>query len=127
QLPLPNPRPGAIVTSMGATPEVILPSDRKFGLTFSVLLGLLGAWAAWRSHGSLAIGSATLAMSFLLAAILAPPLLHPLNRAWMALGAVLSRVVSPLVMGIVFFLLVTPTALVGRALGRDELRLRPDS
>jgi hypothetical protein len=50
-----------------------------------------------------------------------PRLLHPLNRAWLALGRVLHRVVSPLVMGAIFFLCVTPTGWIMRFLGKDLL------
>lgn len=53
-----------------------------------------------------------------------PPLLAPLNRAWSRLGLLLGRLVSPLVLAILFYGLITPVALLARWFGRDELRLR---
>jgi Saxitoxin biosynthesis operon protein SxtJ len=68
------------------------------------------------------------AAAFALVAVIRPGLLHPLNRAWLALGRLLHRVVSPLVMGAVFFLCVTPVAWIMRLRGKDVLSLarRPD-
>jgi len=51
-------------------------------------------------------------------------LLTPLNKAWMKLGDLLGKVISPIVLGIIFFVLLAPVALVTRLLGRDELRLK---
>ncbi len=59
----------------------------------------------------------------LVALVLRPQILHPLNRAWLALGRLLHRVVSPLVMGAIFFLCVTPTAWIMRLRGKDVLSL----
>ena len=50
----------------------------------------------------------------------------PLNRAWMRFGLLLHKIVNPVIMGLVFFLTVTPTALIMRALGKDPLRRRLD-
>ena len=50
--------------------------------------------------------------------------LAPLNKAWAALGQILGRLVSPIVLGLIFFCLITPVALIGRIGGRDQLRLK---
>jgi hypothetical protein len=52
--------------------------------------------------------------------------LAPLNRLWFRFGMILHAIVSPLVLGLIFYLVVTPTALLLRAIGKDPLRLRPD-
>lgn len=102
-------------------------SDRSFGYVFAVVFALIGLFPLWRLDvprwWSLAI-----AAGFAVFAALFPHLLHPLNRAWLAFGKLLHRVVSPLVMGAVFFLAVTPTALIMRLRGHDLLlrRWRPD-
>ena len=98
-----------------------LPSDRSFGLTFAVILALAGLWLAWKAspYAPAAFGVAAL---FLLAALLLPRALHPLNVAWMGLAQLLNRVVSPLVMGLIYFGLLTPVAAVLRWRGRDLLR-----
>lgn len=102
-----------------------LPSNRIFGLFFTgvfAVLGLYGFWVVWPPI----LNKVFLTVSIILAAVtlLRPPLLNPLNRAWYQLGLFLGRVVSPIVLGILFFLLITPVALVIRIAGRDALRLR---
>jgi hypothetical protein len=102
-------------------------SDRSFGYVFAIVFALIGLFPLWRLEAprwwSLAI-----AAGFALAAALFPHVLHPLNRAWLAFGRLLHRIVSPLVMGAVYFLAVTPTGLIMRLRGRDllSLRRRPD-
>lgn len=102
-------------------------SDRAFGFVFAIVFALIGAFPLVRLDAprwwSLAI-----ALAFALLGTLVPHILHPLNRAWLAFGRLLHRIVSPLVMGAIFFLAVTPTALIMRLRGRDllSLRRRPD-
>lgn len=102
-----------------------LPNDRSFGFTFTVVLVLAGAWLSWKEsqYAPAAFGVAAL---FMLAALALPKVLHPLNAAWMRFGGLLNRIVSPLVMGVIFFALVTPLATVLRMCGRDVLRRRFD-
>ena len=90
-----------------------MPSDRKFGWTFAVLFVLVGAL----SHPWLiALGAL-----FALVTVTRAELLAPLKRAWMKLGELLNRVVSPLVMAVIFFVVFMPVALFMRAIGRDAL------
>ena len=101
-----------------------LPPDRNFGLTMAaaaiVLAVLLGRSGRMVPAALLAGLAAVLAVL----AILKPGLLASLNRGWMMLGKAIGRVVSPIVLAILFFGLLTPMALLMRAFGRDELRLR---
>ncbi len=101
------------------------PSDRSFGITFAVVLALIGLLPLWRNHPvrwwALAIGAAFLIVSFTKASIL-----HQPNRLWMGLAMILNRIMSPIVMGLVFFLAVLPTSLIMRMLGKDPMRLRFD-
>ncbi len=107
----------------GAAPTT--PSDRSVGLLFATVSALAALYVGFRLS-SPAGGAAlsALCVALLLVAWRAPALLAPLNRAWMALGHLLGRIVSPIVLGAIFFLVITPVALVGRWRGRDELRLR---
>lgn len=97
-------------------------SDRGFGVVFTVVLAVVGVWPL--VHGA-APRWWSLAMSalFLAIALVVPRLLGPLNRAWLAFGRLLHRVVSPLVMGLVFFLVVTPIGWLMRLAGKDVLSL----
>jgi len=97
-----------------------LPSDRSFGFTFTAVFALVGAWMAWKSRPYFAIPLGASGL-FLLAALALPRVLHPLNVAWMRLALVLNRIVSPVVMGVIYFGVLTPVATAMRWRGRDVL------
>ena len=108
--------------------KVVAGSDRSFGLVFAgvfVLVALLpaihGAPVRW---WALIVAAAFAAVAFFV-----PRILHPLNRAWFALGLLLHHVVNPVVMALMFYGAILPMALLLRALGKDLLRLKrePDS
>ncbi len=103
-----------------------MPSERSFGFLFAVIFVLLASygWLLKQWGQAILFGLVGVAACFGFSAILAPRLLAPLNRAWFQLGQLLGKVVSPIVLGAIFFLLLTPVALVTRAFGRDELRLK---
>jgi predicted membrane metal-binding protein len=103
-----------------------LPRDRSFGLTFAIILGIVGAWMLWKAS-RYAPAVLAVAGAFLLLGLAIPRVLHPLNVAWMWLGGLLNRIVSPIVMGAIFFGLLTPLAAVLRLRGRDVLQRRFDS
>lgn len=107
-------------------PQIALPSDRSFGLTFAVVFALIGAWALWKSSIYSTVLLAV-AAAFLLVALVFPRLLHPLNVVWMRFGMLLNRVVSPIVMGVIFFGMLSPMAAVFRLRGRDVLQRRIDA
>jgi len=103
----------------------VLPQNRTFGLVFTGIFFLLAAYN-W-SKDSAPIYSLTfggLAIVFLLTTVIAPKILAPLNKAWYQLGLLLGRVVSPLVLGVLFFIVITPVALFMRLIGRDALRIK---
>jgi hypothetical protein len=84
---------------------------------------LIGIWPFVHEH-SPRLWALLLACGFLLGALLAPSLLRRLNLLWMRLGLLLQMIVTPLVMGVVFFGVLTPMSLILRGLGRDPLRLK---
>lgn len=86
---------------------------------------LVGAYASWFGLGW-QIWPWGLAGLLALMALLLPRALAPFNRAWMRFGALLGRIVSPLVMGLIYFLLVTPIAWLARSFGADPMRRRFD-
>ncbi len=100
-------------------------SDRGFGFVFTVVFALVGLWPLTGASGvrgwALAVALAILAVS-----LACPSLLAPFNWVWMRFGLLLHRIVNPLVMALVFYLAVTPTALIMRLLGKDLLNRRFD-
>jgi hypothetical protein len=105
------------------------PSGEKhFGLLFSFCFSLLAAHFYWKAAiVSVSIVAALAGIVFLFFALFKPVLLGPLNRTWHRLGVALGRIVSPMVLGAIFFFLLTPIAMLMRAFGRDVLRLHSRS
>ena len=100
-------------------------SERTLGLVFAAFFLIIGCLPL--SHAGAVRGWAiAVAAASLATALLRPSLLAPLNRLWTWVGLLLHRVVSPLVLGALFFLVVTPVGLLMRARGKDPLRLRLD-
>ena len=101
------------------------PSERKFGFLFALIFGGLSVYAYYRSwHQTAVVASSVMGGMVLLLALYSPQALAPFNKAWFWLGQAMGRIVSPIVLGIIFFLLITPTAIAARLLGRDELRMK---
>jgi hypothetical protein len=104
---------------------VKLGSDRGFGLVFTVVFVIVGGIAMWR-ESSLALTWFGASAAVFGVSLAAPRLLRPLNRVWHQIGLALGRVTTPVVLALLFFLVVTPTGLVARMLGKDRLGLKPD-
>ncbi len=102
--------------------EVQAGSERSFGIVFTVVFAIVGALPLW-SGGPVRFWALAVAALFLIAAFAAPRLLRPLNLLWFRFGLMLHAVVNPLVMGLLFFLTVTPIALIMRLMGKDPLHL----
>lgn len=105
--------------------ESPLPSNYSFGMLFVAVFALVGSYVWWRG-GSLHPWWFGLSASTLVVTLLAPGLLAPLNRAWMRLASILNTIVSPIVLGIMFFGVFAPTGIVMRLAGRDAMRRRRD-
>lgn len=100
---------------------VTLPTDRKFGFVFVVVF-LLAAFSLYRHGHSLYWLFIGLAALTLLIALVKPGLLRPANKAWMALGLLLSKIVTPVVLAVLFFVIFSPIGLIMKAFGRDAMR-----
>jgi Saxitoxin biosynthesis operon protein SxtJ len=104
----------------GPAPE---SSDRSFGFVFAVVFCIIGCWPLLYGE-PLRWWALAVAAVFAVLALIRPQLLHLLNLAWLAFGRLLHRIVSPLVMGMLFFAAVTPTGWLMRLRGRDILSLK---
>lgn len=98
---------------------------RRFALTLAIAFGVIAAIAFWRERRATAFATATISTLLLLSALLMPGRLEPVERAWMRLGHTISRVTTPIFMGIVYFLILTPAGLVRRIAGANSLVHRP--
>lgn len=108
--------------------EVKGSSNRFFGLTFFVVFLVIALWLLLK-HGSVHLPTFGISIGFLAISLLFPALLGPLNRAWLKFGALLHSITSPIILGVMFYLVITPIGLLMRLAGKDLLRLKfdPDS
>jgi polyferredoxin len=104
--------------------EVKLPSNRKFGFFFTIIFALIAAYFIYSMKITWAYTFIAAALIFLVISLIKSDALLPLNKLWIRFGLMLGMIVSPLVLGVIFFGLVTPYGVVMRLFGRDELRLK---
>ena len=105
--------------------EVRRASDRSFGFVFAVAFLAVALFPL--AHGrEVRWWAVVLSLAFFAVGLMRPALLAPLNRLWFRFGLLLGRVTNPLVMGLVFFLVITPMAVIMRMRRKDPLRLRLD-
>ena len=100
-------------------------SNRSFGFVFTIVFALVGVWPLLDSR-SPRLWALVVAGVFLLLALAMPVLLAPLNRLWTRLAELLQKIVSPIVLGFLFFIGLMPIGLLMRLLGNDLLRLKTD-
>jgi hypothetical protein len=105
-------------------PHKDLPSNNKFGTVFTAIFFAAMAYFFLEGHIKSAIAIAPLAIFFLFATATSSKLLTLPNYLWYSFGVTVGKLFSPITLAIIFFLLITPLAIVMKLLGRDELRLK---
>ena len=103
--------------------EIKIGSNRSFGVVFFVVFLLIALYPII-NNGEIRIWSLITSIIFLILGLLNSKFLNPLNKLWFKFGIVLGKIISPLIMGIIFFLVVTPTGLIMRLLRKDILNLK---
>ena len=106
--------------------NIKIGSNKSFGIVFFLFFLIVGIFPLLNNE-DIRIWSIILSIIFLILGLLNAPILSPLNRAWFKFGILLGNFVSPIVMGLVFFIVVTPTALIMRALGKNLLSLKKNN
>ena len=96
-------------------------SNKSFGILFFVVFFLYGIWPILSSN-EIRIWSLSMGIIFLILGLLNSKLLTPFHNLWLKLGTLLGRIVSPIVMFLVYFFFITPLAVIVRLLGKDLLR-----
>ena len=105
--------------------KIKISSNRSFGLLFFVIFLIVSLWPLTH-EGSIRIWSVIISAVFLILGLINSRLLTPLNVFWFKFGMILGAIISPIVMGIVFFLVVTPTGFILRIMGKDLLNKKYD-
>ncbi len=103
--------------------KIKLPSNRNFGIVFSIVFLIIAIWPILNQN-EIRIWSMMISFIFLILGLINSKFLSPLNKSWFKFGLILGSVIAPIVMGIVFFFVVTPTGLIMKALGKDILALK---
>ena len=98
-------------------------SNRSFGIVFFIVFLFISLYPLTYS-GEIRIWSATISFIFLVLGLFNSKILTPLNKYWFKFGIFLGKIISPMIMGIIFFLVVTPIGLIMRLLGKDILNLK---
>ncbi len=98
-------------------------SNKNFGLVFFFFFLVISFYPLINDK-EIRIWSIFVAIFFLILGVLNSPILTPLNKIWYKFGIILGKVISPLIMGVIFFLIVTPTGIFMRILKKDLLNLK---
>ena len=112
-----------IKINMAQTKDIKLGSNKSFGIVFFIVFLLLGFYPLL-NDGNIRVWSLVISLIFLVLGLLNSKLLLPLNKIWFKFGILLGKIVSPLIMAIIFFLVVTPIAFIMRLIGKDLLNLK---
>ena len=105
--------------------KVKISSNRNFGLVFFIIFLIVSLWPLIYEE-PIRIWSVIISLVFLILGLMNSKMLTPLNLLWFKFGIILGTIVAPIVMGVVFFLVVTPTGFIMRIMGKDLLSKRYD-
>ena len=106
--------------------NIKLPSNRNFGIVFFIVFLIIALWPLLKQN-EIRIWSLIISFIFFVLGLINSRLLTPLNKLWFKFGILLGNIIAPIVMGIVFFLVVTPTGLIMRIFRKDILKLKKNS
>ena len=103
--------------------DIKISSNKSFGIVFFIVFLIVSIYPLF-FDGNLRVWSLIVSLSFLVLGLINSRVLTPLNRMWFKFGMFLGKFVSPIIMGLVFFIVVTPTGLIMRAFKKDLLNLK---
>ena len=103
--------------------NIKLPSNRNFGIVFAIVFLIISLWPLL-SQNEIRFWSLIISIIFLSLGLINSKLLLPLNKIWFKFGIFLGNFIAPIVMGIIYFFVVTPTGLIMKMLGKDLLNLK---
>ena len=100
-----------------------ISSNRSFGILFSIVFAIIAFWPIINGN-PLRLWSIPISVIFLVLGLLNSKLLNPLNIVWVKFGELLGRIIAPIVMAIIYFIIVTPIGLFMRLIGKDLLNIK---
>ena len=103
--------------------KIKIGSNKSFGIVFFIFFVIISLYPLVNKE-EIRIWSLIISFIFLVLGLLNSKILTPLNRIWFKIGIYLGNIISPIVMGIIFFFVVTPTALIMKLLGKDILNIK---
>jgi len=103
--------------------DIKVSSNRSFGIVFFIVFLLIATYPLLKGN-DLRIWSLLISFGFLILGLINSKILSPLNKLWFKFGLILGKIISPLIMGIIFFVVVTPIGIVMRVLKKDLLNLK---
>ena len=106
--------------------KIKLPTNRNFGIVFFVVFLIIAIWPILNEN-DIRLWSLIISLIFLILGIANSKLLTPLNKIWFKFGIFLGNFIAPIVMGFVYFFVVTPTGLIMKILGKDLLNLKKNN
>ena len=98
-------------------------SNKSFGILFSIVFFLISFWPLLAGE-NIRIWSLAISIIFLILGLLNSKFLEPLNNSWIKLGEILGRVIAPIVMAIIYFIVLTPLSLLIKLFGKDLLQVK---
>ena len=108
---------------MQGSKKIKMSSNRSFGILFFIVFVIIGLWPLL-NDADIRIWSILLSSVFLILGIFNSKILTPFNRIWVRFGIILGTIIAPFVMGLVFFIVITPIGIVMRLLGKDLLNIK---
>ena len=105
--------------------EIKTGSNKSFGIVFFVIFIIIALWPLLKDE-NIRVWSIIVSITFLTLGLLNSKILTPLNKLWMRLGILLGAIVSPIVMGVIYFGVITPIGLIMKVFGKDVLNLKLD-
>ena len=101
-----------------------IPSNKKFGFFFSVVFAMIALYSHSQQFKTTLVAAPIISIVLLATTLIAPQVLSPLNRIWYELGMLIGKIISPIILGIIFFMLITPIAIITKLFGRDHLKIK---
>ena len=108
------------------TKDIKIGSNKSFGIVFAIVFSLIALWPLLKGD-EIRLWSLIISIIFLILGFMNSKILTPLNKLWFKLGILLGNFIAPIIMGIIFFFVVTPTGIIMKLLRKDLIKLKKNN